>query len=77
MGAYATPTGEIARNVQQARPDTQEVAAIIAGVKRVKNAAHETGRVSNESLHPATDLGVRANGLRTQVDSFIARARAA
>ena len=69
-------TGEIAQNVQQAAQGTHEVSSNIIGVK---NAANETGRVSTEIVHAATDLDVQANSLRarTQVDSFIARVRAA
>ena len=67
-------TGEIAQNVQQAAQGTQEVSSNISGVR---NAANETGRVSGEIVHAATDLDVQANSLRTQVDNFIARVRAA
>jgi methyl-accepting chemotaxis protein len=67
-------TGEIAQNVQQAAQGTQEVSSNITGVK---NAANETGRVSSEIVHAATDLDVQATSLRTQVDNFIARVRAA
>jgi len=53
---------------------TQEVSTNISGVK---NAADETGRVSSEIVHSATDLDVQATNLRAQVDGFIARVRAA
>jgi methyl-accepting chemotaxis protein len=67
-------TGEIAQNVQQAAQGTQEVSSNIVGVK---NAANDTGRISTEIVHAATDLDTQANNLRTQVDGFIARVRAA
>jgi methyl-accepting chemotaxis protein len=67
-------TGEIAQNVQQAALGTQEVSGNIGGVKE---AADETGRVSSEIVHAATDLDMQATSLKTQVDNFIARVRAA
>jgi methyl-accepting chemotaxis protein len=67
-------TGEIAQNVQQAAYGTQEVSTTIVGVS---NAANDTGRVSSEIVHAAADLSNQANSLRSQVDTFIARVRAA
>ena len=67
-------TGEIAQNVQQAAQGTKEVSGNIVGVK---NAANDTGRISSEIVHAATDLDVQANSLRAHVDNFIARVRAA
>ena len=67
-------TGEIAQNVFQAAHGTQEVSTNIVGVK---NAANETGRVSNEIVHAAGALDSETSRLRAQVDGFIARVRAA
>ncbi|WP_244644096.1 methyl-accepting chemotaxis protein [Azorhizobium oxalatiphilum] len=67
-------TGEIAENVSQAAQGTQEVSSSITGVSA---AAAETGRVSGDIVHAATDLSAQANRLRSQVDTFIARVRAA
>lgn len=67
-------TGEIAQNVQQAAYGTKEVTTTIIGVS---NAANDTGRVSSEIVHAAADLSNQASSLRSQVDTFIARVRAA
>ncbi len=67
-------TGEIAQNVSQAAQGTQEVSSSIAGVS---SAAAATGRVSGDIVHAATDLSSQAARLRAQVDTFIARVRAA
>ncbi|MGX1309771.1 methyl-accepting chemotaxis protein [Amorphus suaedae] len=67
-------TGEIAQNVQQAAQGTQEVSTNIVSVS---SAANDTGRVSSEIVHAAADLSNQAQSLRTQVDAFIARVRAA
>ncbi|WP_244665209.1 methyl-accepting chemotaxis protein [Afifella marina] len=67
-------TGEIAQNVQQAAEGTQEVSTSIVSVSR---AANETGRVSSEIVQAAGDLDSQAENLRSQVDAFIGRVRAA
>ncbi|MBZ8131810.1 methyl-accepting chemotaxis protein [Afifella sp. IM 167] len=67
-------TGEIAQNVQQAAQGTQEVSSNIVSVAR---AANDTGRVSSEIVEAAGDLDSQAASLRTKVDAFIARVRAA
>ncbi|MEW5422258.1 methyl-accepting chemotaxis protein [Amorphus sp. 3PC139-8] len=67
-------TGEIAQNVAQAAQGTQEVSTNIVAVS---SAANDTGRVSGEIVHAAADLNQQANTLRTQVDAFIKRVRAA
>ncbi|MGU3496924.1 methyl-accepting chemotaxis protein [Xanthobacteraceae bacterium A53D] len=67
-------TGEIAQNVSQAAQGTQEVSSSITGVS---TAAAETGRVSSDIVVAATDLSSQASRLRSQVDTFIARVRAA
>ena len=70
----STATQEMSRNIAQAATGTQEVSS---NIDSVKAAANETGRVSSAIVHAATDLDVQATSLRTQVDSFIARVRAA
>ena len=67
-------TKEIARNVQQASARTGEVSSSIAAVTE---AAGETGHASSEVLHAAGDLAEQADRLRSQVDSFLSRVKAA
>ncbi len=67
-------TGEIAQNVNQAAHGTQEVSSSIT---TVSSAAAETGRVSIEIVRSAADLSAQADRLRTQVDTFVNRVRAA
>jgi methyl-accepting chemotaxis protein len=67
-------TGEIAQNVQQAAIGTQEVSANITTVNR---AAAETGRVSTEIAQAANDLDMQATHLKSQMDEFVIRVRAA
>jgi methyl-accepting chemotaxis protein len=69
----ATTRG-IARNVDQAARGTSEVSANIAGASR---SAANSGRVSGEIVQAAIELGSQAEALRTGVDSFIKRVRAA
>ncbi|MGA1855055.1 methyl-accepting chemotaxis protein [Azospirillum sp. 11R-A] len=67
-------TGEIGRNVQQAAQGTQEVSSSIAGVSK---AADEAGTSSNEVLSAASLLSQEAGRLRSEVDGFLSRVRAA
>ena len=67
-------TQEIARNVQQAAKGTQEVSANIVGVTQ---AANETGTAASQVLSSAKDLSKQSEMLREQVDTFLARVRAA
>jgi methyl-accepting chemotaxis protein len=67
-------TQEIARNVQQAAKGTQEVSSNIAGVTQ---AAGETGAAASQVLGASKELAQQAEGLRQQVDTFLARVRAA
>jgi methyl-accepting chemotaxis protein len=67
-------TKEIARNVQQASAGTNEVSSNIAGVTK---AATQTGAASSQVLGAAGELAKDAETLRGQVDSFIAKVRAA
>jgi methyl-accepting chemotaxis protein len=67
-------TQEIARNTQEVANGTREVTANIAGVSQ---NAGETGTAATQLLSSATDLGRQAEGLRAEVDHFLARIRAA
>jgi len=67
-------TGEIAQNVHQAAQGTREVSSNIAGVNA---AANDTGRASGEIVQAAADLTRQAEQLRSQVDTFVSRVRAA
>ncbi|WP_029010948.1 methyl-accepting chemotaxis protein, partial [Azospirillum halopraeferens] len=70
----AAATQEIGRNVQQAACGTQEVSDNITGVS---TAAREAGTAAAEVLSAANRLSQEAGTLRTEVDGFIARVRAA
>ncbi len=67
-------TQEIARNVQEAARGTGEVSTNIVGVNQ---AASETGAAAGLVLNSAEDLGRQAETLRTDVDRFVGRIRAA
>ncbi|MBI1775096.1 MAG: HAMP domain-containing protein [Proteobacteria bacterium] len=67
-------TQEIARNVQQAAAGTGEVSSNIGGVTQ---AAGETGSAATQVLGAAGELSKQAAVLRSQVDDFLARVRAA
>ncbi|PWC54218.1 hypothetical protein TSH7_31575 [Azospirillum sp. TSH7] len=67
-------TREIGRNVQQAAQGTQEVSNNIVGVSK---AAEEAGTASSQVLDAASRLSHEAERLRDEVDTFIARVRAA
>jgi methyl-accepting chemotaxis protein len=67
-------TQEIARNVQQAAQGTHEVNSNITGVTQ---AAQETGSAATQVLSSAQELGRQADDLRSQIDGFLAKIRAA
>ncbi len=67
-------TQEIARNVQQASAGTQKVAGNVAAVSKT---AAETGNSANEVLQAAGELARQSEGLRSEVDQFIAQIRVA
>ena len=67
-------TQEIARNVQQASAGTQKVAGNVAAVSKT---AAETGSSANEVLQAAGELARQSEGLRSEVDQFIAQIRVA
>jgi len=67
-------TGEISRNVQQAASGTQDVSSNIGGVTQT---AEEVGSHANEVLNAATSLSGQSEKLRSEVELFIAKVRAA
>ena len=67
-------THEIARNVQQASACTQEVSVHIGDVTE---AAGTTGSMAGQTLSAAQNLSCQAERLRTEVDGFVNRVRAA
>jgi methyl-accepting chemotaxis protein len=67
-------TKEIARSTQQAAKGTEQVSTNIGGVSR---AASETGSAASEVLDSSEQLGRQFATLRSDVDGFIAKIRAA
>ena len=67
-------TQEIARNVQQAAQGTGQVSRTIVGVNQ---AASQTGTAASQVLVSAETLSRQSAALRTDVDSFLAKIRAA
>jgi methyl-accepting chemotaxis protein len=67
-------THEIARTVQEAARNSRQVTTSIVGVNQ---AAGETGSAANHVLASAEALRGQADTLRTNIDGFIAKVRAA
>ncbi|NKB57858.1 MAG: HAMP domain-containing protein [Alphaproteobacteria bacterium] len=67
-------TSEIASNVQQAARGTQEVSSTIGGVS---DAAGESGQSAKMVLDATGELSQQAEGLRREMDTFLAGLRAA
>ncbi len=67
-------TQEIARNVQQASAGTAEVSNNIEGVTE---AASSASAASNQVLSAASELTLQSSRLKTELDGFLARVRAA
>jgi methyl-accepting chemotaxis protein len=67
-------TQEIARNVQEAARGTERVSSNIVGVNE---AAANTDSAAEHVLSSAENLGTQAEMLRAEVDSFLAKIRAA
>jgi methyl-accepting chemotaxis protein len=67
-------TQEIARNVQEAARDNDQVPSNIGGVSQ---AASDTGAAAILVLTSANDLGVQAETLRAHVGELLAHIRAA
>ncbi|WP_246337593.1 HAMP domain-containing methyl-accepting chemotaxis protein [Azospirillum oleiclasticum] len=70
----AAATKEIGRNVQQAAQGTQEVSNSIVGVSK---AAEEAGTASSQVLTAADQMAGEAGRLKHEVETFVARVRAA
>ena len=69
-----TATSEISVNVQQAAQGTQEVDSGITGVRE---AAGETGSAAEQVLATGQELSTQANTLRSAVDDFLSKVKAA
>ncbi|MDZ4741612.1 MAG: MCP four helix bundle domain-containing protein [Alphaproteobacteria bacterium] len=67
-------TNEIARNVQQAAAGTREVSSNIDGVSQ---AASQTGRSAKEVLDASHQLTQSSATLKTQIDDFLHKVKAA
>ncbi len=67
-------TDEIARNSQQASTGTGEVTS---QVQSINDAASETGTMSQQVLSASAELNQKADMLKSEVKSFVARVRAA
>lgn len=67
-------TREIARNIQQAAGGTTEVSSNIVGVSE---ASSEAGSAANEVLTASGSLRREADVLRSEIDNFLSRIRAA
>jgi methyl-accepting chemotaxis protein len=74
MEEQGAATGEISRNAQEAARGTQEVSRNIGGVTE---AAAETGAGASQVLGAAEQLGKQAETLRSEVDDFLGKIRAA
>jgi methyl-accepting chemotaxis protein len=67
-------TQEIARNIQSVAAGSSEVNAHIGGVSA---AAEATGAAASDVLSNARDLDGQSSMLRTAVDQFLSKVRAA
>ncbi len=67
-------TGEIARNVQEAATGTNEVTQTLT---HVNGGADETSRAAGQVLEAVGELSRQTDGLRREVDEFLAGVRAA
>jgi methyl-accepting chemotaxis protein len=74
MEEQGATTNEMTRNTQQAAQGTQDVSTTIAEVSQGANA---TGAAASQVLAAASELGRQAATLRTGVDGFLTRIRAA
>jgi methyl-accepting chemotaxis protein len=74
MEEQGAVTTEIARNVQQAATGTGQVSESIV---TVKGSAASTGSAAEQVLAAARELASHSEGLRREVDSFLAEVRAA
>jgi methyl-accepting chemotaxis protein len=67
-------TQEIARNVQEAAKGTQEVSSNIGGVNQ---AAAETGQSAGHVSEAARQLSLQSEALKSQIDEFLSKVKAA
>jgi methyl-accepting chemotaxis protein len=67
-------TREIARNIQSAAAGSDEISQHIGGVS---SAAEATGSAASDVLTSARELDDQANMLRSAVDEFLTKVRAA
>ncbi len=67
-------TLEIARNVSEAAKGTEEVTS---NITEVAQAAGSTGSAAGQVLSAAQNLKAQADGLRTEIDSFVEDVKAA
>ncbi len=67
-------TGEIARNVQEAATGTNEVTQTLT---QVNGGAEETSNSAGQVLEAVGELGRQTDGLRREVDQFLAGVKAA
>jgi methyl-accepting chemotaxis protein len=67
-------TNDIARNVQEASQGTDDVAANTTGLSQ---SALATDHAAGQVMSSATDLGLKADQLRTMAEGFLAKTRAA
>jgi methyl-accepting chemotaxis protein len=74
VGEQSAATRDIAHNVEQATACTHEVTGHVDEVTR---AADEAGTVARQVLEASRDLSGQAEVLKTEVDRFVARVRAA
>lgn len=74
MEEQGSATQEISRNVQEAAAGTTEVTENISGVTQ---AAQESGTASSQVTSAAGELSQQSETLKTKVDQFIERVRAA
>ncbi len=74
MEEQGAATREITRNTQEAARGTQDVSSNIGGVTL---AASETGAAAAQVLGSSSELGKQAETLRSEVDDFLTKIRAA
>jgi len=74
MEEQSATTNEMTRNTQQAARGTEDVSATISEVSQGANA---TGAAASQVLAAASALGHQADALRSRVDGFLNKIRAA
>ena len=74
MDQQGDATREIARNIQSVAAGSSEISAHIGGVT---TAAAATGSAASDVLSNARELDTQSGMLRTALDGFLAKVRAA